>query len=64
MICPSTVEIRKEVIRSIANQRDARALVEIARKEKDPELKREVVRRLSGMKDKEATDYLIELIGK
>jgi hypothetical protein len=42
----------------------AKGLVEIARKETNPELKREAVQMLSNMKSKEATDYLMELISK
>jgi hypothetical protein len=37
-------------------------LVEIARAEKDPELKREAVKKLSVMNNREATDYLLELL--
>lgn len=39
-------------------------LIEVARKETDPELKREAVQRLSNMRSKEATQYLEELLGK
>jgi hypothetical protein len=43
-------------------QSNATALVEIARQERDPELKREAVRMLSLMRSKEALDYLQELL--
>ena len=43
-------------------QRNAKALVELARAEKDPDLKRELVSKLSVMKTPEATDYMLELL--
>ena len=46
------------------SQNAAPQIVEIARSEKDPDLKREAVRELTNMKSKEATDYLMELISK
>jgi hypothetical protein len=45
-------------------QNNASALVAIARTEKDPELKREAVQKLSLMHSKEGTDYLMELLQK
>lgn len=59
-----SVDIRKDIIRSLAMQRNAHALVELARKETDTELKKEIVRHLSTMKSKEATDYMLELLNK
>lgn len=53
---------RRAVLRSLFVQQNAAALVEIARKETDPELKREAVQQLSVMKDKAATDYMMELL--
>jgi len=41
-----------------------KALVDLARKEADPDLKVFAVRQLSTMKSKEATDYLVELLNK
>jgi hypothetical protein len=45
-------------------QRNAKALVDIARGEKDTKLKLRIVERLSNMKSKEANDYLEELLKK
>jgi HEAT repeat protein len=56
------VEVRKAVIDALFIQGNAPALVELARKEKDGDLKLELVRKLSTMKEKEAQDYLIELL--
>jgi hypothetical protein len=37
-------------------------MVELARKEPDPERKKFIVSRLANMHNKEATDYLMELL--
>ena len=39
-----------------------RTVIELARAEKDPQMKKEIVSKLSKTKSKEATDYLMELI--
>ncbi len=57
-------EVRGAVLQAYFLQGNAHALVEIAKTEKDPELKQEAVRKLSLMKDKEATDYLMEILSK
>jgi hypothetical protein len=48
----------------LSSQRNAKALVDIARAEKDTKLKLRIVERLSNMKSKEANDYLEELLKK
>ena len=45
-------------------QRRPSALVAIARAEKDPELKKAAVQKLSIMHSKEGTEYLMELLQK
>lgn len=55
---------REEVLNAFFIQGNAKALVAIARGEKDPELKRTAVSKLSLMHSKEATDYLMELLQK
>jgi hypothetical protein len=55
---------KKAIINGLHQRQDAKALVDIARKETNPELKREIVSRLSTMKSKEATDYMVELLSK
>ena len=56
--------IRKSVIQALFLQENATALVGLARKEQDPGLKKDIVEKLSLMRSKVATDYLIELLGK
>jgi hypothetical protein len=55
---------REEVLNAFFIQGNAKALVAIARGEKDPGLKRTAVSKLSLMHSKEATDYLMELLQK
>ena len=58
----STPEIRKAVVNALFIQNNAGALVTLARAEKNVEMKKEIVSKLSQMKSKEATDYLMELL--
>jgi hypothetical protein len=55
-------EVREAVINGLFVQGNAKALVELARAEKDPELKREIVQKLSVMNSKDATEYLLEFL--
>ena len=56
--------LKEEVLNAYFLQNNAAALVAIAKSEKDPELKRTAVQKLSLMHSKEATDYLMELLQK
>jgi hypothetical protein len=56
--------VRREVLNAYFIQNNATALVAIARAEKNPVLKREAVSKLSIMNNKEATDYLMEILQK
>ncbi len=58
----SNPEVRKAVINALFIQSNATALVSLARAEKSVEMKKEIVSKLSVMKSKEATDYLMELL--
>jgi len=60
----SNVEIRKSVVNALFVQENATALVALARKEQDINMKKEIVSRLANMRSKVATDYMVELIGK
>ncbi len=55
-------EARKEAINALFLQSNATMLVELARAEKDPLMKKEIVSKLALMQSKEATDYLMELL--
>ncbi|MGP8244238.1 MAG: HEAT repeat domain-containing protein [Bryobacteraceae bacterium] len=55
-------QVKKAVINALANRRDAKAMVEIARREKDPEMKKDIVRRLVDLKSPDATAFLEEIL--
>jgi HEAT repeat protein len=57
-------EVRRHVLRSIFVQGNAKSLVEIARAETDPAMKKEVVSLLSHMDSPEATKYLLEILNQ
>jgi HEAT repeat protein len=57
-------DIRREVIKSLFLQGNAKALIAIARQETDSELKQEAVKKLSLIGSKEATDYLMEILNQ
>jgi HEAT repeat protein len=54
--------IKGTILNAFFIQGNAATLVEIARAEPDPQLKREAVQKLSLMRSKEATDYMMELL--
>ena len=56
------LDIKKTILNAFFIQNNAAALIEIARAEKDPSLKREAVQKLSLMRSKEAADYMMELL--
>ena len=55
-------EVKSAVIKALFIQGNAKTLVDLARKEKDLSMKREIVRRLSIMGSREASDYLLEYL--
>jgi len=57
-------ETKAEVLNAFFLQGNAKALVAIARSEKDPELKKTAVSKLALMHSKEGSDYLMELLQK
>ncbi len=58
----TNLDVRKQVVNALFIQENATALVALARKEQDITLKKEIVSRLSQMRSKVATDYMIELL--
>jgi HEAT repeat protein len=58
----TSAESRKAVVNALFMQRNAKALVDLVRNEKDPQIKKDIVSKLSVMKAPEATDYLMELL--
>jgi hypothetical protein len=61
----TTPEGKRAILSALHSQNDAEGLVAIARRENDPKVKEDIVRRLSTMtKSKVALDYLMELLNK
>jgi HEAT repeats/Tetratricopeptide repeat len=57
-------DIKKEIANSLFVQNNAKALVDLARKETNPAMKQELVQKLSIMHSKDATQYMMELLSK
>lgn len=55
-------KIRRDLIIGLSNRGEVKTLVELARKETDPAMKKTIVERLSMSRAKEATDYMMELL--
>jgi tetratricopeptide (TPR) repeat protein len=61
----TTPEGKRAIIQALHAHNNAEGLVAVARRESDPKLKEDIVRRLSTMtKSKVALDYLMELLNK
>jgi tetratricopeptide (TPR) repeat protein len=58
----ASLDVRKSVVNALFLQNNAASLVTLARAEKNVDMKKEIVQKLSLMKSKEATDYLLELL--
>ena len=59
----SSVEVKKEVVNALAmNQRNATVLVALAKAEKNAELKKAIVTRLSIMRTPEAQQYMVDIL--
>jgi hypothetical protein len=57
-------DIKKAAINALFIQNNAESLVAIARKESDQTMRKEIVQKLSLMRSKAATDYLMEILNK
>jgi HEAT repeat protein len=58
----SAPEVKREAINALFLQNNGKALVELARAEKDPQMKKEMVEKMSLMKSKDVIDYLMEIL--
>lgn len=58
----SSPDVRHAVINALFLQGNAHSMIELARKEKDPTLKKAIISKLSIMGSKEAADYLMEFL--
>jgi hypothetical protein len=58
----SNREVRESVLNSLFLQNNGKALVDLARAEKDPAMKQEIVKKMSLVHSKEVTDYMMEIL--
>jgi tetratricopeptide (TPR) repeat protein len=58
------LSIRREIVNGLFIQGNAKALIELARKETNPEVKKNIVNHLAVMQSKEAADYMMEILNK
>lgn len=58
----SNREVKESVIKSLFLQSNAKALIALARKEPDPELKREIISKLALIRSDEVSSYLMEVL--
>lgn len=58
------IAVRKKVLEGLFLQGDDKALIEIARKEKDPALKKEAIKRLSLINSDAATEFFMEILNQ
>jgi tetratricopeptide (TPR) repeat protein len=56
--------VRRAIIDALSSQKNVKAMVQIARAEKDPKMQQRILERLVSMKSPEANDYLMEVIKK
>ena len=59
-----SADVRDAAINALFIKGDAHSMVELARKETNPQLKKRLVEKLSVMGNREATDYLMEILNK
>jgi HEAT repeat protein len=55
-------EVREAVLNSLFLQHNGKALVDLARSEKDPEMKKKIVEKMALVHSKETTDYMMEIL--
>jgi HEAT repeat protein len=58
----SNPEVRAAVLNALFLQQNGKALVDLARAEKDPKWKQEIVQKMSLVHSKEVTDYMVEVL--
>lgn len=57
-------EIKKQIADALFIQGNSKGLVELARKETNPAMKKQIVEKLSIMRSPEATQYMLEILSK
>jgi tetratricopeptide (TPR) repeat protein len=60
----SDAGLRGEIVSALFIQGNAKAMVDLARKESNPEMKKMIVSKLAIMDSKDSTEYMLELLNK
>jgi hypothetical protein len=55
-------EVREAALNALFLQQNGKALVDLARSEKDPQMKQEIVKKMSLVHSKEVSDYMMEIL--
>jgi HEAT repeat protein len=58
----SNRDVREAVLQALFLQQNGKAMVDLARAEKDPAMKSEIVKKMSLIHDKDVTDYMLEIL--
>jgi HEAT repeat protein len=58
----SNQDVRRAVLNALFLQQNGKALVDLAHAEKDPQMKQEIVKKMSLVHSKEVTDYMMEIL--
>ncbi len=58
----SNRDVREAVLNALFLQQNGKALVDLARSEKDPQMKQDIVKKMSLVHSKEVTDYMMEIL--
>ena len=58
----SNRDVREAVLQALFLQQNGKAMVDLARAEKDPAMKSEIVKKMSLVHSKEVTDYMLEIL--
>jgi hypothetical protein len=58
----SNREVREAILNALFMQQNGKALVDLARSEKDPEMKKAIINKMSLIHSKETTDYMMEIL--
>ncbi len=56
--------VKRQIVDVLGTFDTSAPLIQLARQENDPELKRTIVQRISFMNDKDATDFMMEILKK
>jgi hypothetical protein len=54
--------VREAILNALFIEQNGKALVDLARSEQDPQMKKEIINKLAMVHSKETTDYMLEIL--